>query len=622
MTQSRKDISIVIEAEDFGNGWCVMPVLLDRYKKVRAAFENGYRDYPDMGGLYSGGRYRYSGTKLTGCYPVTEVTIPEPGEYVLWARSRTHKEEGKGSYLVQIGDWQSMEFATETATTADSWCWQSDRLRIDTAGPIGVTLKDTAPEACCDVIVLTTDSDYRPHGPDVRPSDSPAETSHAIHVPHSDSLACREAITRDTEVFEIHHGRVTSYSSYFGDLDGDGKDELIMAFEDEHIEAFKYSGESLWRCDVSFPWQTVNKDNYRDKGYNFYILHDFRPNESSGSGTHIIGGHVLDIDGDGQKEFVFGWNPVYVIDAHTGRIKQQKTLPGQGARLDIADLTGNGKKTEIVVATKDAVDGRAYVFGLDCRLQTLWQTRVQGADIEHVIAVGDIDGDGKDEVAFTVSNNMYCIDHDGSILLELIGRDKWGTGQDFHSDRVLIDNIDDDPSAPGQIIQCEGVILNPDGTIRWRGEKFFEHTDERGHFQRCFDHGQTVMIAKMRDDIPGKQMFFGERDIGNVYCFTAKGKLLWKRGIFHNAPGGVSVSTILPINWSGHGRKEILCRYLGIFDVHGNLVKVPPYVNANTLAPYGHPGAPNHGIADMLGDDRDEIVVTIGTTTYIVANTA
>jgi len=165
-------------------------------------------------------------------------------------------------------------------------------------------------------------------------------------------------------------------------------------------------------------------------------------------------------------------------------------------------------------------------------------------------------------------------------------------------------------------------VMNADGTFRWMGEKFFEHTDKHGSFQRCFDHGQTVVVAKLRDDVPGNQMIFGERDIGVVYCYSAAGKLLWKRGNFHHEPGAVSVSTVLPINWTGRGKKELLCRCLGIFDEYGNLVSVPPYINSLSLTPHGYCGGPNHSVADMAGDERDEIVVTIGTTTYIVMNTA
>ena len=208
--------------------------------------------------------------------------------------------------------------------------------------------------------------------------------------------------------------------------------------------------------------------------------------------------------------------------------------------MDIADITGDGHKSEIIVATKDAVDGK--------------------------------------------------------VMWEIKGRENWG-GFDFHTDRLLIDDIDGDPGNGNELILCEGTLFNKDGTIRWQ-------------VGSDFDHGQTVAIAKMREDYAGKQIVFGERNTGNIYCYDAGGGLIWKRGRYHGEQ--VHVGDIIPINWSGHGKKEVLCRYLGVFDGYGNLVKLPPHVEC---------GSADLRVADMVGDERDEIIVTIGRTTYIIMNT-
>ena len=100
---------------------------------LKEAFENGYRDDPDMA-LYSGGRYRYSGAKLTGLYPVLEVDLPVAGEYVIWARSKYYAGRNKGTYIVQIDSWQSTEFGGQSESQSDSWDWQKDRVRIEKPG--------------------------------------------------------------------------------------------------------------------------------------------------------------------------------------------------------------------------------------------------------------------------------------------------------------------------------------------------------------------------------------------------------------------------------------------------------------------------------------------------------
>ena len=610
-----QDVFIILEAEDFGGGWCVMPVLIEMEAGLKALVANGFKGRPETA-PYSAGRYRFSGTRVTGFNPTTVITVPQAGEYVLWARSKLYADGHRGTYLAEIGEWSSPEFGGRSRGKSDEWEWQEAALRIERAGPATVRLVDTRPEACCDVLLLTTDRSYVPVGTNLPKPEGAEDGPRVVRAPRAgcfrdrNCYSSRDLASSDkVEVFEIHHGPTTSYHGYFGDLDGDGKEEIILAFEDEHVEAFKADGKSLWRCAVAFPWQTVNEDNYRERGYKFYIPHDFRPNRADMGGMHIIeAGHVVDINGDGRKEFVFGWNPIYIIDAHAGRIVHERTLPGQAARMDLADLGGTGTRREIVVATKDAVEGRAYVHALDAELGVLWRTRVDAADIEHTLAVGDVDGDGKDEIVFTASENLYCIDHDGRIAWALRGRSAWG-GFDFHSDKIVVEKLDDAPTAHAKIVLAEGSILNGDGSLYWRGAKIFEHDDVHGHSERCFDHGQTCAVAKVREDVVGKQVFFGERNVGNVYCFAADGTLLWKRGRYNGER--VFVSDIVPINWSGRGRKEMLCRSLGIFDEYGNLIAWPPHVQC---------GACNLRVADMVGDERDEIVTTIGATTYIVAN--
>ncbi len=62
-----------------------------------------------------------------------------------------------------------------------------------------------------------------------------------------------------------------------------------------------------------------------------------------------------------------------------------------------------------------------------------------------------------------------------------------------------------------ELVLCEGTLFNKDGTIRWRVEG-------------DFDHGQTIAVAKLREDYAGKQVIIGERNIGNIYCYSADGK--------------------------------------------------------------------------------------------------
>jgi hypothetical protein len=200
-----------------------------------------------------------------------------------------------------------------------------------------------------------------------------------------------------------------------------------------------------------------------------------------------------------------------------------------------------------------------------------------------------------------------------------MGRQAWG-GLDYHSDKILIEKIDDQPDQGVVIILAEGRILNSDGSVRWCGDRrlvydnadyfdeYLHETIEYRDAPRCFDHGQTVTTAKIRDDYPGKQIVFGERNIGNVYCFSAAGKLIWMRGCYHGQRA--HVSNVVPINWTGRGKKELLCRYLGILDEYGNLIAKPPFLEG---------GAADVLAVNMTANDKDDIVTTQLDTTYIVS---
>ncbi len=602
---------IVLEGENFCNGWCILPVLIEKEKVYQNSFENGFSDYPEMR-QYSQGRYLYSGNKLTGLNPVSEINLEKAGTYNLWARSKYYSSDQKGTYHIEIEDWKSDAFGGNTNKSDDIWQWQKSLLNITNSGRKVVRLIDITPEACCDVIILTNDLDYCPEGlsniPDCK------NNVNCVTIPYILCDACEQERLEKVKVQEIKHGKTASFASFLGDIDLDGKDELIVVQEDELLQAFKPDGTLLWKTKISLLWQNVNKINYHKEGYKYYLPHDFY------LGRHPFYGNIIDINKDGRNEFIFGWNPIYIIDGISGKIIKERQFPGQAAKLKTADLSGNGEKTELYVTVKDAVEGKAYVFAVDANLDTIWMIRIDGPDMEHSLAVGDIDADGKDEVVFTCYNNLYCIDDDGSVLWIKEGRAAWG-GLDYHSDKILIEDFSMQSNNDNVIILAEGEIFNPDGSIRWCPDKNlnYENADyfdeyhgkmiESRNLYRAFDHGQMVSVIKFRNDYPGKQILFGERNIGNVYCFSSSGELIWKRGRYHGQR--THVSDIVPINWSGRGKKEVLCRYLGIFDESGNLIAYPPYIEG---------GASSLSVADMTGNNVDDIITTHIDTTYIISN--
>jgi rhamnogalacturonan endolyase len=158
---------------------------------------------------------------------------------------------------------------------------------------------------------------------------------------------------------------------------------------------------------------------------------------------------------DGGKGFVLdGPEWLVVFDGVTGKEIDKAPWIERGKTTEWADYTGNrssrhmlgvayldGKTPSLVVVRGTYGMMRVDAWTLqDRKLRKLWRWTNERAPFkyqgqgQHSIKVGDIDGDGNDEIL----NGSIAIDHDGRTL--------WSTGMG-HGDRFYLSDID--PRRPG-----------------------------------------------------------------------------------------------------------------------------------------------------------------------------
>jgi rhamnogalacturonan endolyase len=356
----------------------------------------------------------------------------------------------------------------------------------------------------------------------------------------------------------------------FGDLNGDGQKELVLAqnmrrmgdnfSEISCMTALNLNGDVLWQIG--------------------------EPSRDHALVTNDLPFQIHDIDGDGAQEVIYCKDfHIKVIDGLTGRLKYQAQTPVaprySGKRLKedhyyrivgdsiyFCDLRGTGADRDILL--KDRYNNLwAYTWDLE----ELWHF---SGNVGHYPMAYDVDGDGKDEILV----GYTLLDDDGTKL--------WSLDLGDHADGVAIGRF-----CYGEPIQA--IIAASDEGILWvsmEGQILRHH--RAGH---C----QTVTVADLHsgrnDPVVATITFWGHPGI--VLLYDSSGSLLERREL--TAPRGSALS---PVNWDGSGRELIL---LSGHPVHGGMIDG----ECDTVVRFpddGHPYLCCEPV-DLVGDKRDEIIL-------------
>ncbi len=353
----------------------------------------------------------------------------------------------------------------------------------------------------------------------------------------------------------------------FGDLNGDGKLEIVVAQKRSFVDSGNFSMIScLTAIDLegNILWQRGE------------------PNPAHTHATADLCFQVHDLDGDGRAEVIFCQDfALHVADGETGEvIAATPTPPARGRdsfvggpyfervmgdSIYFADLRGLGAPRDIVLK-----DRYAHFWVFDEKLELRWAGE---CNTGHFPTSFDVDGDGCEELM--VGYTLF--DHDGEELFSLELED--------HADAIAIGDFGEGEIRIALAAGDAGFVLcDVEGKIVARHK---------------LGHVQKLSAAKLRQDVQGVQFaaitYWGCPGI--MAIFDCRGQLLEELEPMHYA------SPLCPVNWTGQAPELLL---LSAHPAEGGLVD--GYGRRVVMFPDdGHPTLCCAAL-DLFGTGRDNVL--------------
>jgi len=381
-----------------------------------------------------------------------------------------------------------------------------------------------------------------------------------------------------------------------GDLDNDGRVDFLLCRQGPqttpgYLIAVNHDGRELWSKGDSSITKHMPDGVYKEPALRGVAF-------------------VFDTDQDGRSEVVSEfWDQdkpmLYVLDGATGEIEHGRDSPfdlevrgGKRSRCHpigrIAYL--QGKKKPPAVVLKYEASGRVptHAVALDAELKTLWHVRAKNTAIAHLPSVGDVDGDGNDEIILGTT----LVDDNGSIL--------WDKQALNHADCTAVFQPTDGADTAILISICN---TGPAFCLSGTGDVIWEKTTKE------VSHGQGIWAGNFIADEPGSEVIIlksGHRGDFITVRGTDGSQLaaFQHRREFQGYPDFPCV-----VNWRNRQNQSLwipIDRCL--VDGHGNVV-ADLGANEDHVHDRLRWGTTKSHVAtqafavDLCGDDRDELVL-------------
>jgi len=388
----------------------------------------------------------------------------------------------------------------------------------------------------------------------------------AVNDPVPATLLQRIDVPRELLVPRAPGGEPCLGDLRIGDLTGDGRMDFVVfgaigGLKPSFIAAFAWDGELLWTYGDRE--RTANDKASDDTQHTIAPL---RPGPVT----------VYDFDGDGACEVLClalredvdvtdVWRTedveLLLLDGRSGAVKQRAAPPELLAcsvevdgerhesnychqRFMIANFRGGYAARDFAIKLGDRI------LAFDDALNVLWTYQSRWSrypdHAAYIPAVGDADGDGRDEV----NGGHFLLDDDGTPM--------WEQFRGTNNDSVLIEEWDgDETNGAEAIMSGYGQVVNARGEVLLKvGE-------------RQVPHGQEIRMDDFRPDVPGNELIIRYAGHKNQLMVVSRAGEILTRFEVDPSPNETGIETI---HWHRPDAPPLLYAPAALYDGHGRKV--------------------------------------------------